>query len=97
MVYMDDLPLIGPNNGIQNFVKTVAEVLQLKHVTKLHRDTPLIVTGGQIEYYNNYIAMSVAKEYYDDNLLALYNMQPNTTPLATTGVLKTHLQKLDYL
>eukprot|EP00971_Amphidinium_carterae_P299380 5948446-Amphidinium_carterae.2 len=33
MVYVDDLPLIGPDTETQSFLKTLEAVLQIKHVT----------------------------------------------------------------
>eukprot|EP00971_Amphidinium_carterae_P011383 224201-Amphidinium_carterae.1 len=84
MVYVDDLLLIGPDSEIQRFLKTLAEVLQLKHVTKIQSDTPLIFLGRQLEYYNNCIVMNMTKEYYS-TFVQLYNTKESTNSLATTG------------
>eukprot|EP00971_Amphidinium_carterae_P017642 347538-Amphidinium_carterae.1 len=80
----DDLLLTGPDSEIQSFLKTLAEVLQLKHVTKLQRDAPLIFLGRQTECYNDHIVTSMTKEY-NNTLLQLYSIQEEYELLSTRG------------
>eukprot|EP00971_Amphidinium_carterae_P069213 1369580-Amphidinium_carterae.1 len=84
MVYVDDLLLIGDDDKIKTFLQTLASQLQLKHVTKLQRDQPLVFLGRQIEYYGDRMALSMKKDYYT-SLLSLYNIKENTNRLSTTG------------
>eukprot|EP00971_Amphidinium_carterae_P349253 6490922-Amphidinium_carterae.1 len=87
MVYVDGLLLIGDDDKIKTFRQKMESQLQLKHITKLQRDQPLvleILLGRQIEYYNDHIALSMTKEYYT-SLLSLYNIKENTNSLSTTG------------
>eukprot|EP00971_Amphidinium_carterae_P250695 4976724-Amphidinium_carterae.1 len=51
MVYVDDLLLIGDDDKIKTFRQKLESQLQLKHITKLQRDQPLVFLGRQIEYY----------------------------------------------
>eukprot|EP00971_Amphidinium_carterae_P350205 6491433-Amphidinium_carterae.1 len=74
MVYVDDLLLIGDDDKIKRFLKKLESQLQLKHVTKLQRDQPLVFLERQIEYYNDHIALSMTKDYYT-SLLSLYNIK----------------------
>eukprot|EP00971_Amphidinium_carterae_P122386 2423346-Amphidinium_carterae.4 len=62
MVYVDDLLLIGDDDMIRTFLKKLVSQLQLKHITKLRRDQPLVFLGRQIEYYNDHIALSMTKD-----------------------------------
>eukprot|EP00971_Amphidinium_carterae_P114672 2271823-Amphidinium_carterae.1 len=84
MVYMDDLLLIGDDDKIKTFLKKLESQLQLKHMTKLQREQPLVFLGRQIQYYGDHIALSMTKEYYK-SLLSLYNSKENTNSLSTTG------------
>eukprot|EP00971_Amphidinium_carterae_P075529 1492277-Amphidinium_carterae.1 len=77
MVYVDDLLLLGEDDKINDFLKQLERQLQLKHVTKLEREQPLVYLGRQIEYYNDHIALSMTKVYYN-SLLSLYNIKDNT-------------------
>eukprot|EP00971_Amphidinium_carterae_P262486 5206810-Amphidinium_carterae.1 len=77
MVYVDELLLLGEDNKIKDFLKQLEGQLQLKHVTKLERGQPLVFLGRQIEYYNDHIALSMTREYYN-SLLSLYNIKENT-------------------
>eukprot|EP00971_Amphidinium_carterae_P034394 676820-Amphidinium_carterae.1 len=89
MVYVDDLLLIGGDDKIKNFLQRLEQQLQLKHITKLQQDQPLVFLGRQVEHYNDHIVLSMTKENYD-SLLAIYNMKTNTNSLATTGTNSTN-------
>eukprot|EP00971_Amphidinium_carterae_P298208 5925528-Amphidinium_carterae.1 len=54
--------------------------LQLKHVTKLHREQPLVFLGRQIHYYGDHSALSKTSEYYK-SLLSLYKIKRKQTAL----------------
>eukprot|EP00971_Amphidinium_carterae_P260718 5172389-Amphidinium_carterae.3 len=84
MVYVDDLLLIGDDYKIKTFLQSLEKELQLKHVTKLQRDQPLVFLGRQIEYYGDHIALSMTQDYYK-SLLAIYSVKENTNSLSTTG------------
>eukprot|EP00971_Amphidinium_carterae_P073977 1462639-Amphidinium_carterae.1 len=84
MVYVDDLLLLGEDDKIKEFLDSLRQQLDLKHVTKLERGQPLVFLGRQIEYYGDHIALSMTKDYYN-NLLGLYNIKENTNSLSTTG------------
>eukprot|EP00971_Amphidinium_carterae_P239099 4746561-Amphidinium_carterae.2 len=84
MVYVDDLLLIGDDDKIKTFLQKLESQLQLKHITKLQRDQPLVCLGRHIEYYNDPIALNMTKEYYT-SLMSLYNIKENTNSLSTTG------------
>eukprot|EP00971_Amphidinium_carterae_P124297 2462414-Amphidinium_carterae.1 len=64
MVYVDDLQLIGDDDKIKTFLQKLESQLQLKHITKLQRDQPLVFLGRQIECHNDHIALIMTKEYY---------------------------------
>eukprot|EP00971_Amphidinium_carterae_P294521 5847742-Amphidinium_carterae.4 len=81
---LDDLQLIGDDDKIKTFLQKLESQLQLKHVTKLQREQPLVFNGRQIEYYGDHFALSMTKEYYK-SVLSLYNIKENTNSLATTG------------
>eukprot|EP00971_Amphidinium_carterae_P045130 888064-Amphidinium_carterae.1 len=84
VVFVDDLLLIGDDDKIQTFLKKLESQLQLKHVTKLQREQPLVFLGRQIQYYGDHIALSMTKKYYK-SLLSLYNIKEKTNSLSTTG------------
>eukprot|EP00971_Amphidinium_carterae_P191527 3800500-Amphidinium_carterae.3 len=73
MVCVDNLPQIGDVDKIKTFLQKLESQLQLKQVTKLQRDQPLVFLGRQIEYYNDHIAFSMTKDYYTSPL-SLYNI-----------------------
>eukprot|EP00971_Amphidinium_carterae_P349187 6490888-Amphidinium_carterae.2 len=45
MVYVDDLLLIGKDDKVKDFLTRLEKQLQLKHVTKLQREQPLVFLG----------------------------------------------------
>eukprot|EP00971_Amphidinium_carterae_P225099 4465260-Amphidinium_carterae.1 len=71
--------ILGPEIEIQNFLKTLEAELQLKHVTKVQKVTPLIFLGRHVESYSDHIVMSMTKKYYD-TLLKLFNLQEYKNP-----------------
>eukprot|EP00971_Amphidinium_carterae_P267356 5303254-Amphidinium_carterae.2 len=80
LVYVDDLLLIGDDDKIKTFLQKLESQLQLKHVTKLQREQPLVFLGRQIEYDSDHIALSMTKEYYKsrqqwENLSTVENIQ----------------------
>eukprot|EP00971_Amphidinium_carterae_P176868 3507103-Amphidinium_carterae.1 len=88
MDYVDDLLFTRDDDKIKTFLQKLESQPQLKHITKLQRDQPLVFLGRQIEYYNDHIAHSMTTDYYT-SLLSLYNIKENTNSLSTTGTTRT--------
>eukprot|EP00971_Amphidinium_carterae_P211009 4187073-Amphidinium_carterae.1 len=84
-VYVDDVLLIGADNQVKKN-DPLEKQLQLKHVTKLQHDQPLVFLERQVEYYGDHIGHSMTKDYYD-----------YTSSLATTSTNRPPIERNEYL